>query len=65
MFYSKCYFKNFIKFYQVFEVLKLSSLKFKNFILEIYQVLHFKFFYQVLKFKILQLYMRNLSSFIF
>ena len=61
MFYSKCYFKNFIKFYQVFEVLKLSSLKFKNFILEIYQVLYFKFFfYQVLKF-----YIRNLSISIF
>ena len=44
MFYSKCYFKFFIKFYQVFQVLKLSSLKFKNFILEIYQVLYFKFF---------------------
>ena len=39
MFYSKCYFKIFIKFYQV---LKLSGLKFKNFILEIYQVLYFK-----------------------
>ena len=50
MFYSKCYFKIFIKFYKVFQFLKLSSLKFKNFILEIYQVLYFKFFYQVLKF---------------
>ena len=42
--FSKCYFKIFIKFYQVFQLLKLSSLKFKNFMLEIYQVSYLKIF---------------------
>ena len=56
MFYSKCCFKIFIKFYKVFQILKLSSLKFKNFILEIYQVLYFKFFlssFKILNFTIM------------